>query len=146
MPRRNALTLILTSIGTALVWLPILAPVFFTMILLAQEQILLFDYLMPAELFPLVMVGGAALVWASARARLHQRLITSAYCTAVGLLVLSTLLSVLGGSTLDRAEPPTWWRGVLLAFILIYSLSVLAMDVGGILVLRDLLRPHRAAA
>ena len=68
MENKGVLTKILAIAGTVLVWLPILAPILFTTIRFIQRHMFRFDYLMSAELFPAVLVGGGILLWAALRA------------------------------------------------------------------------------
>jgi hypothetical protein len=69
MARKGLFTKILAITGTVFVWLPILAPVIFSVMFFTRSRMLRMDYLMPAELFPLVMAGGGLLLWAALRAR-----------------------------------------------------------------------------
>ena len=59
MVKKDVLTRILAIAGTVLVWLPILAPALFSVVAVIQEGTFRFDYLMPAELFPSVLVRQA---------------------------------------------------------------------------------------
>ncbi len=68
MGKRDAFTKILAIAGTVLVWLPVAAPFFFSIIAFAQGRVFRFDYLMPAELFPAVLLGAGLLLWAAFRA------------------------------------------------------------------------------
>lgn len=58
MNNRGGFTKGLAAAGTVLVFLPLLAPLFFGIIRLVQAGIFQVDYLMPAELLPLVLIGG----------------------------------------------------------------------------------------
>jgi hypothetical protein len=49
MENKNILTKILAIMGTVLVWLPIAAPVFFSVALLFTRPFFRLDYLMPAH-------------------------------------------------------------------------------------------------
>ena len=55
MKNRDVLTRSLAVVGTVLVWIPILAPILFSVVFLITAKALRFDYLMPAELFLLVL-------------------------------------------------------------------------------------------
>ena len=68
MVNRNTFTKALAIIGTILAWLPIQAPIILSAIRLIQTGQFQFDYLIPAELFPLAMIGGGLLIWAAIRA------------------------------------------------------------------------------
>ena len=67
MRKNIILSKILAILGTVLIWLPIAFPLGFAAIRLMQGGRLLLDYLMPAELFPLVLLGSALLLWAAHR-------------------------------------------------------------------------------
>jgi len=75
MGDRGVFTKILAIVGTGLVWLPTLAPFFFSAARLLAGRIFRFDYLMPAELFLLALVGGLFLIWAALRAHSQRGII-----------------------------------------------------------------------
>ena len=72
--KRGIFTKILAVAGTVLVWIPLLAPVFFSVMFLIRTGMFRMDYLMPAELFLFALVGGVLLIWAALRARARWRL------------------------------------------------------------------------
>jgi hypothetical protein len=140
MERPNVLTRILAVVGTVLVWLPILAPVLFGAFRFVAGRRFLVDYLMPAELFPVVLVGALLLVWAAARARSYRALIGWGFAAAVVLLFGGQGLAVVTGLASGETEPVGLPWALVLASIVLYSMAVIAMGVGGILLLRDLFR------
>ena len=71
--KRVVFTQILAVAGTVLVWIPLLAPVFFSVMFLIRSGMFRMDYLMPAELFLVALIGGALLIWAALRARQASR-------------------------------------------------------------------------
>lgn len=75
MANKDGLTKALAIAGTALVWLPILAPVFFSAASLLLDGVFRFDYMMPAELGPVALAGAGLLLWAALRARSQVKLI-----------------------------------------------------------------------
>ena len=143
MEKKGVLTKILAIVGTMLVWFPILAPVLLSVAVIIQERMFRFDYLMPAELFPATLVGGGLLIWAALRARSRRRLIGWGLGIAVGLLVGGQVLAVVTGLASGEAEPAGWWWALVLASIVIYTLALVVIGVGGVLVLRDLFKPSR---
>jgi hypothetical protein len=143
MVKHSALTRILGIIGTLLVWFPILAPILLSATLFIQERILRFDYLMPAELFPAFFAGGCLLIWATLRARSRRIVIGGGLAVAVGLLVGAQVLAVVTGLASGETEPAGWPWALALASIAGYSMSVVVVGVGGLLLLRDLFKPHR---
>ena len=143
MEKKGVLTKILAIVGTMLVWFPILAPVLLSVAVIIQERMFRFDYLMPAELFPATLVGGGLLIWAALRARSRRRLIGWGLGIAVGLLVGGQVLAVVTGLASGETEPAGWWWALVLASIVIYTLALVVIGVGGVLVLRDLFKPSR---
>ena len=143
MEKKGVLTKILAIVGTVLVWFPILAPVLLSVAVIITERMFRFDYLMPAELFPATLVGGGLLIWAALRARSRRRLIGWGLGIAVGLLVGGQVLAVVTGLASGETEPAGWWWALVLASIVVYSLALVVIGVGGVLLLRDLFKPSR---
>ncbi len=143
MQKRNTVTKVLAIAGSVLVWVPILAPLFFSVLHLMRAQRLLMDYLMPAELFPLVLVGGGLLLWAAWRLRSHRALIGRALGAAVGLLVAGLALAVVTGLASSETEPIGWPWVLVMGALLLYDAAVIAMGVGGALLLRNLFNARR---
>jgi len=143
MEKRGMLTKILTIVGTALVWFPILAPVLLSVALLVKERVFRFDYLMPAELFLFALAGGGLLIWAALRARLRWRLIGWGLAIALGLLMGGQALAVLTGLASGETEPVGLWFALVLASIVGFSLALVAVGVGGLLLLRAVFKTSR---
>jgi len=144
MEKKGAFTKTLAIAGTVLAWFPILAPVLLSVVVILQARIFRFDYLMPAELFPSALVGGGALLWAALRTRSRRRLIAWSLGLAVALLASSQGLAVVTGLASGEAEPAGWRLAVVLAPLAGYGLALIAMGVGGALLLRDLFRISRS--
>lgn len=105
MGKRDIFTKILAITGMVLVWVPILAPILFSVATLARVHIFRFDYLIPAELFPTVLIGGGLLLWAAFRARSQKKMIGWGLGIAVGLFVAGLVLSVVSGLASGAREP-----------------------------------------
>jgi len=144
MDKKGVLTKTLVFVGTVLVWFPILAPVLLSVAVIITERMFRFDYLMPAELFPAALVGGGLLVWATLRARSRRRLVGWSFGIAVGLLVGGQVLAVVTGLASGETEPTGWWWALVLASIVVYSLALVVIGVGGVLLLRDLFKTPRS--
>jgi hypothetical protein len=146
MGRRDIFTKILTIAGTVLVWVPILAPILFSIASFARARIFHFDYHIPAELFPAVLIGGGLLLWAAFRARSQKKMIGWGLGIAVGLLVAGQVLAVVSGLASGAREPTGFWWGVVLGSIVLYVLAVIVIGVGGVLLLRDLFKPLQSSS
>ena len=127
--------------GTVLVWLPLVLPILLSAAALLRWGLLRFDYLLPAELFPLALVGGALLLWAALRARAYRGLIGGGLGVATGSLVTGQLLAVVTGLASGATEPVGWRVVVVLGAIVLYALALAVVGVGGVLLLRRLFTP-----
>ena len=120
-----------------MVGLPILAPILFTLVRLVQSGRFMLDYLMPAELFPLVLVGGGLLLWAALRLRRFRGLIGWGLGGAVILLVGSQALAVVTGLASGATQPGGWQWALVLGGLIAFILAVILTGVGGVLLTRD---------
>lgn len=146
MEKKGILTKVLAIIGTVLVWFPILAPILFSVVRLARGRILRFDYLLPAEFFPLILVGGGLLLWAAWRAGSRRGLIGGSLGIAITLLVLGQVLAALTGLASGETEPEGWRWALVVVSIVGYLLSVVAIGIGGLSLLGDLFKPLKGTA
>jgi hypothetical protein len=147
MKSGNIFIKILAIAGTVLVWLPIAAPIFFSAVLFFSRSMrpFLIDYLMPAELFLLVLVGGVMLLAAAFWARQRRGLIAGSLGGAVLLLAGCQGLAEVTGLANGRVQPGGWQWALVLGMLIGYILAVIALGVGGILLLRDLFGKRTAA-
>jgi hypothetical protein len=142
MENKGALTKGLAITGTVLVWIPILAPIFFSIIFLIQQQLLRFDYLMPAELGLFAFGGGILLLVAAIRARSHMKLIGWGLGIALVMVVGGQALAVATGLADGSTEIGGWQWMLVLSSLAIYLLAIVDIGVGGAILLRDLFRPQ----
>ena len=140
MEKKDVFTKILAIFGTTLIWLPILAPFVFALGPLIRAGMLRFDYLIPAELFPVVLLGGILLFWAALRARSYRKLIGWGLLIAVILLFGGQGLAIVTGMASGETKPTPLLMALVLGPILIYALVLVVVGVGGILLVRDLFK------
>jgi len=100
---------------------------------------------MPAELFAFVVVGGGLLFWAALLARSRRRLIGWGLGITVALLAGAQALATITGLASGETEPGGWSWVLVLTSIVAYTLSVIAMGIGGLLLLRDLFKTSQLA-
>jgi hypothetical protein len=143
MENKGTLTKILAITGMVLVWFPLLAPVLLSVVLFVQVGMFRMDYLMPAELFPVALGGGLLLLWAAIRARSRRAVIGWGLGIAVGLLFGSQALAVVTGLASGEIEATGWQWALVLGSLIVYILALIAVGVGGILLLKDLYRPKK---
>ncbi|NUM44392.1 MAG: hypothetical protein HUU38_06755 [Anaerolineales bacterium] len=137
MEKKNALTKGLTIVGTGLVWFPLLAPLLLSAVTGMVEGVFRLDYLMPAELFLVALLGGLLLLWAAIRMQARRGLIGWGLGLAVGLLVGSQVLAVVTGLAHGDTAPDGWAWILVLTLLGSYILAVMGVGIGGILLLRD---------
>ena len=138
MEKKDVLTKILAVFGTVLMWLPVLAPIILGVGSLVFAGIFRFDYLMPAEMFPSAVLGGAMLLWAALRTHSHRKLIGWGLVTAVVMLFGGQAIAVVTGLASGETEPTTWLMALVLGPLVIYALLLAAVGVGGAWLVRDL--------
>lgn len=141
MKNKDTFTRILAFAGLLLVWFPLLTPFILTIVFYISRHQIRFDYLIPAELFPVGFLGGVLLIWATRRAQFRQGLIGWGVGIAVGSLVLGLAISELTGLASGEMEPAGFWFVVLIASLVLFSVAMLAAGIGGILLLKFLFKP-----
>jgi lysylphosphatidylglycerol synthetase-like protein (DUF2156 family) len=147
MEKKNILAKILAIIGTVLLWLPVVAPFFFGLLSLIGRGRFRFDYLMPAELFFVVLAGAVLLIVAAILAKSQLKLIAWSFGIAIAILFIGQGLAMVTGLANGEYEPEGWRWALVLGSIIAYILAVISTGVGGILLLRDLFkRPKLSTA
>jgi len=132
MEKKDTLSKILAIIGTVLIWIPILAPVVFGLVSLGMDGIYRFDYLMPAELGIVVFVGGALLLWAALRAKSRRGIIAWGIGIAAGSITVLNAIGDVESGSLELA--------IVVGLLIAYSLAIVVMGVGGVLLWMDLFK------
>lgn len=140
MGKRDVLVKILAVAGTVLTALPLLLPLIFGLMNVLSGGRFLVDFLMPAELFLVVLAGGVLLVWAAVRAHRRITWMTWSLSVAVCSLALSVGAAMINGQATGEIDPQQASWIVSLAGLGLYLLAVLALAVGGVLLARDVFR------
>jgi hypothetical protein len=140
MKAKDWLTKTLSFLGTLLAWFPILAPILLGVVMLGREGRFLFDYLMPAELFFIALGGGLLLLWAAIRAHRLRLLIGGSLGAAALALFAGQALAVATGLASGETEPGGWQWALVLVTLAVYWLALIAVGVGGGMLLRGLFR------
>lgn len=142
MARKNYLDRTLAVVGVMLVGFPILAPLVLALISLFREGVFRLDYLMPMELIFFALLGGGMLLLAALHLRSRWR---GLLAWALGVVFvapsLAQGLAILSGIASGERQLAGWQMGLILAFVVFYSLALIAMLVGGVLLGRDAFRP-----
>jgi hypothetical protein len=127
IPRYLAVT------GTVLAWFPILAPIVLSLYLFSQEQIWMFDFLIPAEIFPVVVSAALLLIWAAFRAHLYRARIGWSFLIQIAALTVAAFIAQSTGLASGKTQPvgmPVYLVGLC---FLVFWLALISMAVGGAL-------------
>ena len=140
MGKKDVLTKILAVVGTILTWLPLVAPFVFGFFALFSRGRFLFDFLIPAEFFPVVLAGCLLLLWAAFRAGSQKQWIGWSLAAAILLILLGQGLASVTGLASGANEAAGWRLVLVMGSIVLFDLALVAVGVGGIRLLRDLFR------
>ena len=138
MENRGVLTKVLAWVGTVLVWFPILFTIATSAIGTISSRMLRLDWLMPAEFFPVALVGALLLLWAAQRARSQQKLIGWGLGAAVVFLIGGQALAVVSGLASGAVGPTGSAWALVVTSIALYSLALIEIGVAGVLLVRNL--------
>lgn len=137
MKKTGLFTKVLAIVGVVLVWFPIVATVVTAAAGSIRSRTLRFDYLMPAELFPVVLAGAGLLLWAALRARSRREAIGWGLAMILALLIGGQALAVASGLASGETEPAGWAWALVIASLVGYTLALVELGIAGLLLLRD---------
>ena len=128
---------VLTMVGTVLLCLPIGFMLLTSVIGSISRKQFLMDYMIPAELFPIVLAGAVVLIVVAFRTRCSKKrsawlliIMCAALFACQGLAVLTGLAS---GRTAAEGLP----FYMVLALMILYDITVVAEIINGILIYRE---------
>ncbi len=130
----------LAAAGTLLVWIPMAFAVLTSVMGTIATGRFLFDYLMPAELFPAALAGALLLLWAAKRSGRRFRIIGISFVAMLffmgSIIVIPSVTGLANGETSPEGIPLI----VVMVCLAIYMIFLIAVGIGGIRLWRDLLR------
>ena len=140
MHTTNLFTKALAVVGVVLAWFPIAATVLTSAGSTIGQRAFQLDFLMPAELFPAALIGGALLLWAALRARSHVRLIAWGLGLVVALPVVGQVFASVTGLASGETEPEGWPVVLVAGALAGYTLALVGMGVAGALLVYDVFK------
>ena len=138
--QRSVLTKIFAISGTLLLWAPILFMFGTGIIGSIMNKALLFDYLMLAELFPIVALGLVLLVLASLLSGTFRKWFGWGSVAALVTLTCGQIFASVSGLASGALAENGGALAVVIASIVVYNLIVVALAILGILLIRRLFR------
>jgi len=137
MEKKDVFTKVLAVAGTVLVWIPILFAIITAVIGTIRDRVLRFDFLMPAELFPVALVGALLLLWAAQRARSQRKLIRWGLVAMVVFLFGGQAIAIVSGLASGAVEPTGWPWALAISSIALYTLALIEGCIAGVLLVRE---------
>ena len=136
--QRTVLTKIFTISGTLLLWAPILFMLVTAVIGSIIGKALLFDYLMLAELFPIVALGLVLLVLASLLCKTFRKWFGWGSVAALAALTAGQIFASVSGLASGALAENGAAFAVVIVSIVFYNIIVVALAILGILLIRRL--------
>lgn len=127
-----------------LVWAPILFTIVTSIAGTLRSGMMRFDFLMPAELFPLALGGALLLLWAALWARFYRKRVIMGLSAVILFLVGGQALAVISGLASGAVAPTGWVWAAVVASIAVYSLAVAGLGVVGIMLIIRLFHSERS--
>ncbi len=144
--QKRALTKVFAVSGTVVLWAPILF-LFVTAIVGSIEgKALLFDYLMLAELFPIVALGLILLVFASLLSGLYRKWFGWGSVAALLSLTAAQIVSTASGLASGALAESGGVLATVIAAIVVYNVIIGALAVLAIFLLRRLFQKQPVEA
>lgn len=140
MAKRGIFTKIMVIVGVIFVWLPLIAPVVFSIIFVSRTALFRFDYLMPFELFGFALTGGLLLIWAGARSGEGWKTATIPLGMAVLFLIFSQGLAVLTGIASGERAAEGIWMWLVVSLLVVSGIAMIWLGVAGIKLVRAVFR------
>ncbi|MEZ4508390.1 MAG: hypothetical protein R2912_06425 [Eubacteriales bacterium] len=137
---KSTLTKIFSIAGTVLLWAPILFMLLTAVVGSIMRGALLFDYLMLAELFFVVLAGMILLILAGILSRTLVKWLCWGAGAALAALAGGQILAVASGLASGAMEPGGLVFAVVIASIVVYNLSIVLLAVLGIVLIRRVFR------
>ena len=145
MKYQTVLARVLAIFGTVLVWVPVLAPLAFTRWSNIGTGHFNFDWLIPAELAPVMLIGGGILMVAALLTQCRRALIAWGLVIAFGSIALGAILVSATGLASGETEPAgILWAALIGPIVLLVGANV-ELGVAGILLAKDLFAQHEPA-
>jgi hypothetical protein len=135
---KSILSKVLAIAGTVLVWLPILFMFLTAIVGSIAAKTLLFDYLMLAELFFLVLAGAVLLFVAGLLSNTLAKWFGWSSAAAVLSLAGAQLIAIASGLAYGDREPSGVVFGVVIGMVVLYNILVVGVGVLGILLIKRL--------
>lgn len=132
MDQKLRFSRVLAIAGSVLAWLPIAAMIVLAVSHFIRSGRFMADYLLPGELFLVVLAGVGLLLWSALRAKTLVSLIIWAAALVIALLIFTQLAAVITGLASGEYEFTGWRMFLAGGLLIMYDLSVIFLGICGI--------------
>lgn len=140
MDSKNKLTRFLAVTGTVMIWLPVFFTVLISTIHFTISNKLRVDYLMPAELFPVALIGGLLLFWAALRIRTQYKMVGLLILAMFSFLAAGQIFAIVTGQASGAVKPEGWFFATAITFIALYTITLIVLGISGVLFIKNIYR------
>ncbi len=127
-------------LGVILVSIPVLTPLFLTILSIFRLGRPVFDYMLSGELFLLALTGFIVLSWTAFKIRRHGIFILTASTVSCAMLFTSQLIILIAGIISGESAPSDAAFAAASVFLIGYTVLLPFVAIGGILMAREILR------
>lgn len=121
--------------GEILTGLPILFPLAVSFPTLFRSGRVNFDYLFPAEMFPIVLLGGIMLLVSTILVRTHIKWIAWTFGAVVLTLAALMIVPIVTGLDNSIEQPAGNLMLILQGIVALHWLAIIALVIGGIILI-----------
>jgi hypothetical protein len=140
MKNNTILKKVLAIIGTVIVLVPFAFMIVTSIVGSIRMGMFRMDYLIPAEMAPLVLLGSLMIFWAALLSKYHLKLIIYTMAAAIVLLIGSMVTAAASGLASGAMEPTGAVWAIVVITIILYDISTAVLGVEGIMVIRKLFK------
>ena len=140
MRKNNISIRILAITGAVLLFLPVLTTILTGIFISIARHRLRVDYLMPAELGLLAIIGGGLLLLAAIISRTHFKQILLIYLLMIIMLVGSQAIAVWTGLASGAREATGWPFTLVIGMLVVYALLMVVLGLAGVQLSKDLIK------
>ncbi len=134
--QKNALIKIFAISGTVMLWAPILFMFITAISGSIARKTLLFDYLMLAEMFPIVALGLVLLIFTTLLTRTFRKWFGWGSVAALVALVVGNMIAVASGLASGTASESGGYFMIVIVSIVVFNILVVALAILAIMLLR----------
>ncbi|MFN3283230.1 MAG: hypothetical protein ACK40Q_03235 [Pseudothermotoga sp.] len=139
MKKGKILIKIFAVTGTVFVFLPVFFSLLTSIISTIRDKVPRFDFLMPMELFTLIIVGGTFITYVAYKQKKGFKSTLANLIFVVISLVLSQSIAAVSGLAADRTGKPAYVWIVIIALIVLYWACSVGLLISGIVLTKEIL-------